>query len=57
MTHHGEGPVSMKLPLIILTFCAIFAGFIPFGKYVSSDGKHLNHILILYFQLHLLHSE
>ena len=39
--HHGEGPVSMKLPLIILTFCSIFAGLIPFGKYVSSDGKIL----------------
>jgi NADH-quinone oxidoreductase subunit L len=39
--HHGEGPVSMKLPLIILTFCSIFAGLIPFGKYVSYDGKIL----------------
>ena len=38
---HGEGPVSMKLPLIILTFCSIFAGLIPFGEYVSSDGKSL----------------
>ena len=35
--HHGEGPVSMKLPLIILALCSIFAGFIPFGEYVSSD--------------------
>jgi len=39
--HHGEGPVSMKLPLIILTFCSIFAGLIPFGEFVSSDGKAL----------------
>jgi len=39
--HHGEGPVSMKLPLVILTFCTIFAGLIPFGKFVSSDGKPL----------------
>ena len=38
---HGEGPVSMKLPLIILTFCSIFAGLIPFGKYVSSDKRIL----------------
>ena len=35
--HHGEGPVSMKLPLIILALCSIFAGFIPFGEYVSSN--------------------
>jgi len=35
--HHSEGPFSMKFPLIILAFCSIFAGLIPFGKYVSSD--------------------
>ena len=39
--HHGEGPVSMKFPLIVLTFCSIFAGLIPFGEFVSSDGKAL----------------
>ena len=38
---HGEGPVSMKLPLIILAFCSIFAGLIPFGEYVSSDRTAL----------------
>ena len=35
--HHGEGPFSMKFPLMILAFCSIFAGLIPFGEYVSSD--------------------
>ena len=39
--HHGEGPVSMKLPLIVLTLCSIFAGWIPFGEYISSDQKPL----------------
>lgn len=39
--HHEEGSVSMKLPLIILAFCSIFAGLIPFGEFVSSDGKAL----------------
>lgn len=39
--HQGEGPFSMKLPLIILAICAIGAGFIPFGKFVSADGKPL----------------
>ena len=34
---HGEGPFSMKFPLMILAFCSIFAGLIPFGEYVSSD--------------------
>ena len=35
--HHGEGPISMKLPLIILSILSVLAGFIPFGEYVSSD--------------------
>jgi len=39
--HHGEGPFSMKIPLMILAFCSIFAGLIPFGKYVSSDRTAL----------------
>lgn len=36
---HGEAPITMKLPLLILALCSICAGLIPFGKYVSSDGK------------------
>ena len=39
--HHGEGPFSMKLPLMILAILSILAGFIPFGKYVSSDRTAL----------------
>jgi NADH-quinone oxidoreductase subunit L len=39
--HHGEGTVSMKLPLVVLTACAVGAGFIPFSEYVTSDGKSL----------------
>ena len=38
---HGEGSFSMKLPLIILAACSLLAGFIPFGKYVSSDRNIL----------------
>ena len=30
--------MTMKLPLIILALCAVFAGFVPFGKYVTPDG-------------------
>lgn len=40
--HHGEGTLSMKLPLLLLSVGAIGAGFIPFGHYVSSDGKGLH---------------
>ncbi|MEQ1799800.1 MAG: NADH-quinone oxidoreductase subunit L [Lacibacter sp.] len=38
---HGEGTFSMKLPLIILAICTIAVGFIPFGHFVSTDGKAL----------------
>jgi NADH-quinone oxidoreductase subunit L len=34
---HGEASFSMKMPLIILAVCSALAGFIPFGKYISSD--------------------
>ena len=37
--HHGEGTFSMKLPLIILACGSILAGFIPFSKYITADGK------------------
>jgi len=40
-SHHSEGGFSMMMPLILLSVGAIFAGFIPFGKFVSSDGKPL----------------
>lgn len=44
---HGEGTFSMKLPLIILGICTLAAGLIPFGEFVSADGK----ILASHFQL------
>src|SRR6185503_10978136 len=37
--HHGEGPFSMKFPLMILAICSILAGVIPFGEYVSADKR------------------
>ena len=40
-SHHGEGSTSMKLPLVILALCTLFAGMIPFGNYVSPDGRAL----------------
>ena len=38
---HSEGSFNMLMPLIILAIGAAAAGFIPFGNYVSSDGKPL----------------
>jgi len=36
---HGEGGFAMILPLILLAIGAAFAGFIPFGNFVTADGK------------------
>lgn len=49
--HHGEGTWSMKLPLMLLAVGAVFAGFIPFGEYVSSDGAPLHGELHLAFSI------
>ncbi|MDB5284965.1 MAG: nuoL [Bacteroidota bacterium] len=38
---HGEGPMTMKLPLIILGLMALIAGFVPFSHFVTSDGQML----------------
>lgn len=34
-----EAPWSMTIPLLILTGITLIAGFIPFGKFISSDGS------------------
>jgi NADH-quinone oxidoreductase subunit L len=47
-SHEGkEGNFALLLPLALLSIGAMFAGFIPFGKFVTSDG------LPLATQLHL----
>ena len=38
---HGEGTLSMKIPLIILAVLAVFAGFFPIASLVTSDGLAL----------------
>ncbi len=47
--HHGEGTVSMKIPLVILGVGAVVAGFVPFSKLVTSDGMPLQTELNLAF--------
>lgn len=39
--HHGEGGFVMMMPLVLLAVGAAAAGFIPFGEFVSADGKPL----------------
>ena len=36
--HHEKGNWAMNIPLILLSLGAVFAGFIPFGTFVSADG-------------------
>ncbi|MEO8766071.1 MAG: NADH-quinone oxidoreductase subunit L [Ginsengibacter sp.] len=38
---HGEGGFPILLPLVLLAVGAALAGFIPFGNFVSSDGRPL----------------
>ena len=49
--HHSEGTFSMKLPLILLAICTLAAGFIPFGEFVSADGKPLESHFNLSFSI------
>lgn len=48
---HGDGTFSMKLPLVILALLSVAAGFIPFSKYVTSDGKPFETQLHLAFSI------
>ncbi len=38
---HGEGGFLMLLPMILLALGAAVAGFIPFGNFITTDGKSL----------------
>lgn len=38
---HPDGLLSMRIPVILLATGSLFAGFIPFGRFVSSDGNPL----------------
>jgi len=48
---HGEGGFAMMMPLVLLAVGAAAAGFIPFGEYVSSDGKALHAHFDLMFSI------
>src|SRR5258705_1256423 len=48
---HGEGGFSMMMPLILLAIGSAAAGFIPFGKFVSSDGTALESHFHLQFSI------
>jgi NADH-quinone oxidoreductase subunit L len=49
--HGKEGSFALLFPLVVLAIGAVFAGFIPFGKYVSSDGIPLPSSIHLQFSI------
>ncbi|HWC52370.1 MAG TPA: NADH-quinone oxidoreductase subunit L, partial [Chitinophagaceae bacterium] len=49
--HSHEGTFSMKLPLVLLGIGSALVGFIPFGKYISSDGRMLESPFHLSFSI------
>ncbi len=48
---HGEGSLSMKVPLVVLSVCALLAGFVPFGQYITADGRPLTPHMDLMFSI------
>ncbi|HKB45522.1 MAG TPA: NADH-quinone oxidoreductase subunit L [Chitinophagaceae bacterium] len=48
---YGEGGFAMMMPLILLAIGSAAAGFIPFGKFVSSDGTALESKFHLQFSI------
>ena len=37
--NHEKGMWAMNIPLIVLAIGAVVAGFLPFGEWITSDGK------------------
>jgi len=48
---HGEGTMSMKLPLLLLAVLTVAVGFLPFGEFVSLSGLPLHAHFSLQFSL------
>ena len=48
---HGEGTLSMKFPLVVLTICTVAVGFIPFASFVTSDGAPLETPIDIVFSI------
>lgn len=48
---HGEGTLSMKIPLIILSVFALFAGFVPIASLVTSDGAAIETHIDMVFSI------
>ncbi|MHA4806754.1 NADH-quinone oxidoreductase subunit L [Flavitalea flava] len=50
-TSPGDGTLSMKIPLVLLSAGALLAGFIPFSHFVTPDGKGFDSPVSLRFSI------
>ncbi|HLX91209.1 MAG TPA: NADH-quinone oxidoreductase subunit L [Puia sp.] len=48
---HGEGSLSMKLPLVVLAVSATLAGFVPFSLFVTPDHAPIEAHVDLIFSI------
>ena len=49
--HQREGSPAMLIPLLVLAVGALIAGFIPFGKFISTDYRQLESHMDLSFSI------
>ena len=49
--HQPEAAVAMKLPMLILAVITVFAGFVPFSRFVTADGVPLAAHIDLIFSI------
>lgn len=49
--HSSEGTVSMKLPMLLLSGCAMLAGFVPFSEFITKDGRPATGHFDIYFAI------
>lgn len=49
--HHGEGTLSMKIPLILLAILAVVAGFVPIASWITADGTAIHSSIPITFSI------
>ncbi len=49
--HHGEGTLTMKIPLVLLAVLAIVAGFVPISSWITADGNAIHSSIPITFSI------
>jgi NADH-quinone oxidoreductase subunit L len=50
-SHHGEGTLTMKIPLILLAILAVVAGFVPISSWITADGNAIHSSVPISFSI------